>query len=75
MVINSSNKLRALTGGESFMYHGLKRILFNSYFPSHLNYIPLIWMNHSRSLNNKISKLHEITSYTLSLPPKNIRKP
>ena len=31
----------------------------NAFFNSQLNYCPVIWMCHSRALNNKINRLHE----------------
>ena len=38
---------------------GKKRMLTNAFFNSQFNYRPVIWMCHSRALNNKINKLHE----------------
>ena len=35
-----------------------RRILFNAFFKSRFNYCPIIWMFHSRSLNNRINRLH-----------------
>ena len=31
----------------------------NSFFTSRFNYCPLVWMFHSRTINNKIKHLHE----------------
>ena len=31
----------------------------NSFFTSQFNYCPLVWMFHSRTMNNKINHLHE----------------
>ena len=31
----------------------------NSFFTSQFSYFSLIWMCHSRTVNNKISRLHE----------------
>ena len=31
----------------------------NSFFSSQFNYCPLVWMCHSRLINNKINRLHE----------------
>ena len=31
----------------------------NAFFNSQFNYCPVIWMCHSRALNNKINRLHE----------------
>ena len=35
------------------------RLLMKCFIESQFNYWPLIWMCHSRALNNKINKLHE----------------
>ena len=42
-----------------FMNISKSRILMNSFFNSQFNYCPLVWMFHSRSINNKINHLHE----------------
>ena len=31
----------------------------NAFFDLHFNYCPLLWMRYSRTVNNKINKLHE----------------
>ena len=31
----------------------------NAFFRAQFNYCPVVWMFHSRSLNNKINRLHE----------------
>ena len=36
-----------------------RRILMNAFFEAQFNYCPIIWMFHSRCLNNKINRLHE----------------
>ena len=36
-----------------------KKILMNSFFKSQFSYCPLIFMFHSRIMNNKINRLHE----------------
>ena len=36
-----------------------RRILMNSFFNSQFNHCPLVWMCHSRLINNKINRLHE----------------
>ena len=36
-----------------------RSILMNAFFKVQFNYCPIIRMFHSRSLNNKINKLHE----------------
>ena len=36
-----------------------RRELFKAFIESQFNYCPLIWMLHSRTMNNKINRLHE----------------
>ena len=36
-----------------------KKIIFNAFISSQFNYCPLIWLCHSRSLNNRINRIHE----------------
>ena len=36
-----------------------RRILMNVFFKAQFNYCPIIWMFHSRCLNNQINRLHE----------------
>ena len=36
-----------------------KRIVMKAFIESQFGYCPLIWMFHSRSLNNKINRIHE----------------
>ena len=36
-----------------------RRTLMKAYFMSQFGYCPLVWMNHSRLLNNRINTLHE----------------
>ena len=55
----ASNKLHALAKVSHYMDEDKRRILFNSYFSSQFNYCPLIWMNHSKSINKKMNNLHE----------------
>ena len=38
---------------------GKRRMLMNAIFNSQFNYCSVIWMCHSRALNNKINRLHE----------------
>ena len=42
-----------------FMNISKRRIFMNSFFDSHFNYCPLVWMFHSHSINNKINRLHQ----------------
>ena len=36
-----------------------RRTLMKAFIESQFNYCPLIWMFHSRTLNNKINRIHE----------------
>ena len=36
-----------------------RRMLFKVFIEFQFNYYPLIWMLHSRTMNNKINRLHE----------------
>ena len=54
----ASGKLNALSRAMPYMDFS-KKILVNAFFLSQFNYCPLIWMNHSRTLKNKINRLHE----------------
>ena len=52
-------KLHALARISKFMNKEKLRILNKAFIESQFGYCPLIWMFHSRTLNNKINKLHE----------------
>ena len=54
-----SRKINALSRIKPFMNISKRRILMHSFFNSQFNYCPLVWMFHSRSINSKISRLHE----------------
>ena len=53
--------MKIATLARTFPYMTLKqrRNLMKTYFISKFGYYPLVWMNHSRSLNNRINILHE----------------
>ena len=36
-----------------------RRMVMKTFIESQFNYHPIIWMFHSRTLNNKINRLHE----------------
>ena len=55
----ASLKLHALARVSKFMTHEKLRVLMKAFVESQFGYCPLIWMYHSRVLNNKINKLHE----------------
>ena len=52
-------KLSALSRVAPYMNFEKKKTLMNAFFKAQFNYCPLVWMLHSRRLNNKINRLHE----------------
>ena len=58
-MLKSYKKLSALSRVSKYMGINKKRILMKSYIFSQFNYCPLVWMCHSRSLNNKINWIQE----------------
>ena len=52
-------KLSALSRVVHFINFNKRKKLMNAFFKAQFNYCPLIWMLHSRRLNNKINRLHE----------------
>ena len=55
----ANNKLHALMRVRKYLSWEKLRLLLKCFIESQFNYCPLIWMCHSRTLNNKINKLHE----------------
>ena len=54
-----SSKLHALARISNYMCQDKLRVLMKSFIESQFSYCPLVWMFHSRTLNNRINKLHE----------------
>ena len=54
-----STKLHALARISNYMSQSKLRVLMKSFIESQFSYWPLIWMFHSRTLNNRINRLHE----------------
>ena len=54
-----SLKLHALARISSFIHADKLRIIMKAFIESQFGYCPLIWMFHSRMLNNRINNLHE----------------
>ena len=52
-------KLHALARISHFMNKDKLRIVMKAFIESQFGYCPLVWMFHSRTLNNKINRLHE----------------
>ena len=59
----TNRKLSALTRVATFLLFKKRRILFKSFIESLFKYCPLAWMFHGSQINDKISKLHTITSF------------
>ena len=55
----ASRKLNDLARLVNYMDLPKRRILIHGFFNAQFGYCPTIWMFHSRSLNNKINRLHE----------------
>ena len=54
-----STKLHALARISNYMSTDKLRMILKAFIESQFSYCPLIWMFHSRSLNNRINRLHE----------------
>ena len=54
-----NRKLNALARMTNYMELPEKRTLMNAVFKAQFNYCPVIWIFHSRSLNNNINRLQE----------------
>ena len=55
----AGQKLNALARIATFMDTNKKRTIMKAFVESQFSYCPLIWMFHSRGLNNKINRIHE----------------
>ena len=55
----TSHKLHALSRVAIYMSFDKKRIFLKTFITSQFNYCPLVWMCHSKGLNNRINNLHE----------------
>ena len=55
---NACQKLNAL-GLVPFISVDKNRMIMKAFIESQFGYCPLVWMFHSRSLNNKINRIHE----------------
>ena len=54
-----SLKLHALTRISHYLSTEKLRIIMKAFIESQFSYCPLVWMFHSRTLNNRINRLHE----------------
>ena len=55
----ASQKLHVLARISNYMCQDKLRALMKAFIESQFGYCPLIWMFHSRTLNNRINRLHE----------------
>ena len=54
----AEQKLTAISRIAKFVSLENRRILMKSFFESQFEYCPLVWMCHSKTLNNRINSLH-----------------
>ena len=59
MLKKGIQKLHALARISKYLSQDKLKIIVNTFIQSQINYCPLIWMFHCRTINNKINKLHE----------------
>ena len=50
----ASQKVNALSRIASYMTFDQRRLILNSFITSHFSYCPIVWMFHSRKLNERI---------------------
>ena len=55
----ASQKLHALARVSKYMNIEQRRKIMKAFISSQFGYCPLVWMFHSRTLNNRINKIHE----------------
>ena len=55
----ATQKLNALARISEYMDSSKKRTIMKAFITSHFSYCPLVWMFHSRKINNKIKRIHE----------------
>ena len=55
----ASQKLNALSRVAHYMNLAQRRLIMNAFIFSQFGYCPLVWMFHSRKLNNRINNIHE----------------
>jgi len=59
LIRKGNQKLYALARISKYLDQAKLRILMKTFIESQFNYCPLVWMFHSRTVNNRINKLHE----------------
>ena len=56
----ASQKLNVLARVAHYMNLAQRRLIMNAFIFSQFGYCPLVWMFHSRKLNNRINNIHEL---------------
>ena len=59
MTVKAGNELFALSRMSAYLGTDKLRVLMRAFVTSQFQYCPLVWMFHSRKMNNKINRLHE----------------
>ena len=55
----AGQKINALSRLTFSLNFDQRRLIMNSFIMCHFSYCPVVWMFHSRKLNNRINRLHE----------------
>ena len=55
----ANKKYHTLARVCNYMDAKKRHVLMNAFITSQFSYCPLVWMFHSRTLNNRINKIHE----------------
>ena len=59
MCKKAGNKLFALSRKSTYLGTDKLRLLMRAFLTSQFQYCPLVWMFHSRKMNDKVNRLHE----------------
>ena len=59
IIKKASQKVHVLARITPYMCISKRKLFMNAFFELSFSYCPLVWMYHSRSMNNKINRLHE----------------
>ena len=52
--------LHALTRVFKYMYISQRKLITNAFIMSHFSYCHLIWMFHSRAIEHRINRIHDL---------------
>ena len=61
LCMKASQKLHALSRISRYMDVKRRQCIMKAFIISQFGYCPLVWMFHSRKMNNRINKIHEIS--------------